>query len=350
MILKASQFEEEMRIIDLTIPSNDAKKFNRSPNVIKEERKYNNIELDHISKYKNIVKPMIDTVKSKTYDKIGEIYAALVLGTRDYVHKTGFKKVLIGMSGGIDSSLVSVIAKDALGKDNVLGIAMPSRYSSDGSLTDAKALSENIGIELWTINIDKLFSDYLDTLSKRFQNTVSGIAEENLQARIRGTILMGISNKFGWLVITTGNKSELAVGYSTLYGDMAGGFAIIIDVPNTLVYSFAKYRNSSTNKEVIPHNVLTKAPSAELKPNQFDQDNLPPYQVLDPILTAYVEKDYSLSDIVEMGYDKVTVEKVIKLVNINEYKRRQSPPGIKITPRNFGRDRRMPIINLYDPY
>ncbi len=350
LILKASQFEEEMRIIDLTIPSNDAKIFNRSPNVIKEERKYNNIELVHISKYKNIVKPMIDTVKSKTYDKIGEIYAALVLGTRDYVHKTGFKKVLIGMSGGIDSSLVSVIAKDALGKDNVLGIAMPSRYSSDGSLTDAKALSENIGIELWTINIDKLFSDYLDTLSKRFQNTVSGIAEENLQARIRGTILMGISNKFGWLVITTGNKSELAVGYSTLYGDMAGGFAIIKDVPKTLVYSLAKYRNSTTNKEVIPHNVLTKAPSAELKPNQFDQDNLPPYQVLDPILTAYVEKDYSLSDIVEMGYDKVTVEKVIKLVNINEYKRRQSPPGIKITPRNFGRDRRMPIINLYDPY
>jgi len=351
LILKASQFEEEMIVIDLNISSErDQERYNRANNIIKEKKISKNTKIIHISKYHTSTKPILNQVKSKTRSEIGQIYSALVLGTKDYVHKTGFKKILIGMSGGIDSSLVSVIARDALGKDNVLGIAMPSRYSSESSLTDAQALSDNIGIELWTINIDKLFSGYLDTLSIHFQNTVTGIAEENLQARIRGTILMGISNKFGWLVITTGNKSELAVGYSTLYGDMAGGFAIIKDVSKTLVYSLAKYRNSITTNEIIPQNVLDKAPSAELKPNQFDQDSLPPYEILDRILTAYVEKDYSLNDIVKMGYNKNTVKAIIKLVNINEYKRRQSPPGIKITPRNFGRDRRMPIVNLYDPF
>ena len=225
---------------------------------------------------------------------------------------------------------------------------MPSRYSSEGSLTDARALAENLGIELITVPIEEAFEAMLRTLSASFLDSPPNVAEENLQTRIRGNILMGMSNKFGWLVLTTGNKSEMATGYATLYGDMAGGFAVIKDVPKTLVYDLARYRNERGSPiNAIPQSVIDKAPSAELKPDQTDQDTLPPYNVLDGILQAYVEEDRSYADMVDMGFDAETVRRVIAMVDRNEYKRRQAPPGVKITPRAFGRDRRLPIINRY---
>ena len=284
------------------------------------------------------------------YDETAEVYAALTLGTRDYVRKCGFGKVLIALSGGIDSTLVAAIAADALGSDNVVGVAMPSRYSSEGSVLDAIALAENLGIELWTLPIEDAFRAYLDTLAPKFAGTETGVAEENMQSRIRGNLIMAVSNKFNWLVLTTGNKSEMATGYATIYGDMAGGYAVIKDVPKMLVYDLCRYRNTVGDKSVIPQSIIDKPPSAELRPDQKDEDSLPPYSVLDPILKAYVEDDYAFDDIVSMGFDPDTVKQIITLVDRNEYKRRQSPPGIKITPRNFGRDRRMPIANRYRPF
>jgi NAD+ synthase (glutamine-hydrolysing) len=280
-------------------------------------------------------------------DTIEEVYEALVLGTRDYIHKNGFKKVLIGLSGGIDSSLVATIAVDALGKTNVVGVAMPSRYSSPGSLADAELLSKNLGIKLYTIPIEQVFKAYLETLAASFKGTQTGIAEENIQARIRGNFLMALSNKFGWLVLTTGNKSEYATGYTTLYGDMAGGFAVIKDVPKTLVYKLAEYRNKKAESKMIPKTVFDKPPSAELRPDQKDSDSLPPYDVLDPILTAYVEEDKSVEQIVTAGSDEKIARRTARLVDTSEYKRRQAPPGVKITPRAFGRDRRLPITNRF---
>ncbi len=282
-------------------------------------------------------------------DGEAEVYSALVMGTKDYVHKTGFHKVVIGLSGGIDSSITAAIAADALGPENVVGVAMPSRFSSEGSVLDAKQVAENLGIRMLIVPIEEVFSAHLNALSEPFDGTDFGTAEENLQARIRGNYLMALSNKFGWLVLTTGNKSEMACGYSTLYGDMAGGFAVIKDVPKTLVYRLSEYRNAQAPSPVIPRSVIDKAPSAELRPNQTDQDSLPPYEVLDPIIEAYVENDKGLDEIAAMGFDEVIVRKVIKLINGSEYKRRQAPPGIKITPRAFGRDRRLPIANRYSP-
>jgi NAD+ synthase (glutamine-hydrolysing) len=276
-----------------------------------------------------------------------EVYDALVLGTRDYVLKNGFEKVLIGLSGGIDSSLVATIAVDALGKSNVVGVAMPSRYSSPGSVSDAELLAKNMGIKLLTIPIEKVFQAYLDMLAEAFKGTEPNVAEENIQARIRGNILMALSNKFGWLVLTTGNKSEMATGYTTLYGDMAGGFAVIKDVPKTMVYELARYRNSLAGSEPIPPAVIAKPPSAELKPDQIDTDTLPPYELLDPILTAYVEEDKSVEQIIAMGIDEQVVKRATRLVDTSEYKRRQAPPGVKITARAFGRDRRLPITNRF---
>ncbi|MBT9148813.1 MAG: Glutamine-dependent NAD(+) synthetase [Dehalococcoidia bacterium] len=278
---------------------------------------------------------------------MGEIYAALVLGTRDYIHKNGFSRVVMGLSGGVDSSLVAAIAVDALGPENVIGVSMPSRYSSEGSKTDAQLLSENLGIEMKVIPIEEAMQGYLNMLAGPFAGTQTGIAEENLQARVRGNILMALSNKFGWLVLTTGNKSEIACGYCTLYGDMAGGFAVIKDVPKTLVYELAGYKNSRAGKEIIPRSVIEKEPSAELRPGQRDVDSLPPYEALDPILKAYVEEDKSLGQIIALGFDRELVERVIALVDRSEHKRRQSPPGVKITPRAFGKDRRFPITNRY---
>jgi len=278
---------------------------------------------------------------------VEEVYRALVLGTGDYLRKNGFERVVIGLSGGIDSSLVAAVAVDALGPKRVTGVSMPSRYSSDGSKSDAAELAENLGIRLLTIPVEPAFQAYLQMLAEPFADTAEGLAEENLQARVRGTILMALSNKLGWLVLTTGNKSEMAVGYATLYGDMAGGFAVIKDVPKTLVYALCRWRNERDKRLAIPASVLEKPPSAELRPDQKDQDSLPPYEVLDPILEAYVEQDRAADEIAARGYDAETVARVIRLVDGAEYKRRQAPPGVKITPRAFGRDRRLPITNRY---
>ncbi|MGH9025461.1 MAG: NAD+ synthase, partial [Acidimicrobiia bacterium] len=259
---------------------------------------------------------------------VREVYEALVLGTRDYVNKNGFGDVLLGLSGGIDSSLVATIAVDAIGPDHVVGVLMPSRYSSSGSVSDAEALAANLGVRTLTIPIEPTHTAFLDMLAEAFAGAESGLAEENLQARIRGTILMTISNKFDWLVLTTGNKSETATGYTTLYGDMAGGFAVIKDVPKTLVYALARDRNERAGRALIPEAVLEKPPSAELRPDQCDADSLPPYEELDPILEGYVEDDRSVADLVDAGFDAETVRMVARLVDRNEYKRRQAPPGV----------------------
>jgi NAD+ synthase (glutamine-hydrolysing) len=279
------------------------------------------------------------------YEPVREVYEALVLGTRDYVRKNGFQTVLIGLSGGVDSSLVATIAVDALGAENVVGVLMPSRFSSDGSITDAEGLAANLGIRTITIPIEPAHQAFLGMLSDVFAGTDSGVAEENLQARVRGTVLMTISNKFGWLVLTTGNKSEMATGYSTLYGDMAGGFAVIKDVPKMLVYALAVDRNERAGRELIPATVLEKPPSAELRPDQRDDDSLPPYSRLDPIIEGYVENDLSVGDLEERGLDHDLVRRVAGLVDHNEYKRRQAPPGVRVSPKAFGKDRRLPITN-----
>jgi NAD+ synthase (glutamine-hydrolysing) len=280
-------------------------------------------------------------------DRPAEVYGALVLGVGDYVRKNGFQRVVIGLSGGIDSALTACIAVDALGAGNVTTVFMPSRYSSTASEEDARQLAAALGIDYRTIPIDSTFQAYLDVLAGPFAGTEPGVAEENVQARIRGNILMALSNKFGWMVLTTGNKSEMSVGYATLYGDMAGGFAAIKDVPKDLVYALSRYVNEREAREVIPQRIFDKAPTAELRHNQTDQDTLPPYPVLDGILHAYVEEDRSLEQIVALGYDRETAIDVIRMVDRAEYKRRQAPPGIRITPRAFGKDRRLPITNRY---
>ena len=283
---------------------------------------------------------------SRPMDRLEEIYTAILTGTRDYVMKNGFKKVVVGLSGGIDSALVAAVAVDALGADSVVGVSMPSRFSSASSTTDARKLARNLGIKFLKISIEEVFSSYLESLQPTFRGLAADVTEENIQARVRGNILMALSNKFGWLVLTTGNKSELGVGYCTLYGDLAGGFAILKDVPKTLVYQLARYRNSR-GRPVIPQAVLSKPPSAELRPDQKDEDSLPPYEILDPVLSMYVVDDMAIDEIVSRGYPRRLVRAVAHLVDGNEYKRRQGPPGIKITPRAFGKDRRMPITNRY---
>ncbi len=278
---------------------------------------------------------------------VREVYEALVLGTRDYVTKNGFTDVVIGLSGGIDSSLVAAIAVDALGSDRVLGVLMPSRYSSSGSITDAEALAANLGIRTLTVPIEQAHSAFLDMLAEPFAGTESGLAEENLQARVRGTVLMALSNKFGALVLTTGNKSELATGYSTLYGDMAGGFSVVKDVPKMLVYALARDRNDRAGRDVIPEAVLEKPPSAELRPDQKDSDSLPEYAELDPIVEGYVEGDLSVRELEEEGFSPEDVGQVARLIDHNEYKRRQAPPGVRVSPKAFGKDRRLPITNRW---
>jgi NAD+ synthase (glutamine-hydrolysing) len=280
-------------------------------------------------------------------DPLDEVYRALTLGVRDYVRKNGFKQAVIGLSGGIDSALTAVIAVDALGPDNVLGVFMPSPYTSEESREDTNELVRRLGIQLKTMSITPAFTSYLQMLKDSFDGTNVDATEENLQARIRGNILMAISNKFDHLVLTTGNKSEMSVGYATLYGDMAGGFAVIKDVPKTMVYELAERRNRSESRAVIPKRIFDRPPTAELRPNQKDEDSLPPYAILDPILKAYVEEDRSVDEMVEMGFDRNTVLRVVALVDRSEYKRRQAPVGIKITHRGLGKDRRMPITNRY---
>ena len=283
-------------------------------------------------------------------EDLEQVYLGLVLGLRDYVRKNGFEQVVLGLSGGIDSAFVTVLARDALGPEAVRTLAMPSPYSSPESLDDAKQVASGLGVRLDVLEIGDVFSGYLDVLRETFRGTKEGIAEENLQARIRGNLLMAVSNKFGSLVLATGNKSEYAVGYATLYGDMAGGFAPIKDVPKTLVYELAKWRNAIGGAETppIPQRVLDKPPSAELRPDQKDTDSLPAYDVLDPIVEAYVEDDRSPEDIIAArGLDPKLVDRVVEMIDRAEYKRRQAAPGIKITPKAFGRDRRLPITNRY---
>lgn len=337
-IARAKQFEEDFVVADLDIVSQEAhtRVWSLGSGVPLPDSRLSTLD-----------SRLFPARSVEIHDPVGEIYAALVLGTRDYIHKNGFYRVLVGLSGGVDSSLVAAIAVDALGPENVSGVSMPSRYSSEGSRTDAQLLSENLGIEMRVIPIEEAMDGYLSMLAGSFAGTQEDIAEENLQARIRGNILMALSNKFGWLVLTTGNKSEIACGYCTLYGDTAGGFAVIKDVPKTLVYELARHKNSSAAKEIIPRHVIEKEPSAELRPGQRDVDSLPPYEVLDPILEAYVEEDKSLDQIVALGFDRELVHRVISLVDRSEFKRRQLPPGIKITPRAFGKDRRLPITNRY---
>jgi NAD+ synthase (glutamine-hydrolysing) len=276
-----------------------------------------------------------------------EVYEALKLGLHDYVVKNGFRHVVLGLSGGIDSALVACLAIDALGAERVRVTIMPSPYSSEETQRDARALARNRDVEVIELPIGTTMEAYDSVLAGTFDGRDPDITEENLQARIRGNLLMALSNKFGWLVLTTGNKSELSVGYSTLYGDSAGGFAVIKDVPKTLVYELVRFRNEQGDKPVVPPSIIDRAPSAELRPDQRDEDSLPPYPVLDPILEGYVEEDMGRDQLVRMGYDPQDVDRVIKLVVLAEYKRRQNPPGIKITTKSFGRDRRMPITNRY---
>lgn len=274
---------------------------------------------------------------------IGQLYEALVLGTRDYVRKCGFKHVVLGLSGGIDSALTAAIAADAVGPSAVTGVAMPSRYSSDHSLKDAEAVARNLGINFKVISIAPIHDVFEKHMQPHFDGQAPGLAEENLQARIRGNTLMALSNKFGWLLLTTGNKSELAVGYCTLYGDMCGGLAVISDVPKTLIYPLAEYINARAGREIIPRSTITKAPSAELRPNQTDQDTLPPYEVLDAIVQSYINEEMSAEEIIAAGFDAETVHRVVRMIDLNEYKRKQMPPGLKVTSRAFGIGRRMPI-------
>lgn len=350
LLCQGKQFEEDFIVTDLNL---DAVFLQRIHDPRRRKEKF--VPSDHEDNLKKIDLKMAKTQKKPALPKrdiedvsrLEEVYRALVLGVSDYVKKNGFKKVVLGLSGGIDSSLAAAIAADALGRENVIGVAMPSPYTSSESQEDAENLASNFKIKFKSIPIVDAIKAYERMLSSEFQGITPDVTEENLQARIRANILMALSNKFGWLVLTTGNKSESSVGYCTLYGDMAGGFGVIKDVPKTLVYELARYRNSIEETEVIPRRVLIKPPSAELRPEQKDTDSLPPYSILDPILQAYVEEDKSLEEILSMGFEEEIVKEVIRLVNRNEYKRRQSPPGIKITPRGLGKDRRLPISNKY---
>jgi NAD+ synthase (glutamine-hydrolysing) len=280
-------------------------------------------------------------------DAIDELYHALVLGTRDYCAKNGFTDVVIGLSGGIDSTLVAVIAADALGADHVHGVSMPSRYSSDHSKTDAAKLAANLGLDYRTISIEPAFTAYQEMLAESFTGRPPGLTQENIQSRCRGQLLMALSNEFGWMVLTTGNKSEMAVGYFTIYGDSVGGYAVIKDVLKTKVYELCRYVNDRAGREIIPEDVISKPPSAELRPDQRDDQSLPPYEILDPILELYVEQDRTAGEIIELGHDADLVRRVTRLVDIAEYKRRQCPPGVRVTTKAFGRDRRLPITNGY---
>lgn len=351
IIAHGKLFEEDLIITDLDVEAvfrkrlRDPRRRQEKLNYLAQEPNLIKIELPQDEIY--LPKPPIIHEEPQTFSSEAEIYKALELGTRDYIHKNGFEKVVIGLSGGIDSALTAVIAVDALGCENVVGVCMPSHFSSSGSLIDAKELSANLRINLINLPISSIQDNYLDILAEPFKGFAENEAEENLQARIRGNLLMALSNKFNWLVLNTGNKSEVSVGYCTLYGDMSGGFAVLKDVPKTLVYKLARYRNELEGKSIIPENCLKKPPSAELKPDQTDQDILPPYPLLDEIIHFYVEEDRSYQEIVEFGYPKEIVQKVILMIDRSEYKRRQGTPGIKITSKAFGKDRRLPITNRY---
>jgi len=349
LIAKAKQFKEDFLTvdIDLTKVSSDRlyASYHKKPEIVKFKKK--KVKKIFLTERKLLnEKPSIKWGIPPIKKPLEEVYNALILGTSDYIRKNGFKRVVIGMSGGIDSALSSIIAVDALGKENVTLISMPSSVSSKETMSDARKVAKNLGTEFYVIPIENILEEYQNKLSGILYSE-KRIVIENLQARIRGNILMAFANNFNCLVLTTGNKSETSVGYCTLYGDTAGGFAVIKDIPKTMVYDLAKFRNKKARFELIPKSIIKREPSAELSPGQKDSDALPPYPVLDPILKAYVEEDKSIDEIAEMGFDKEIINKVITMVDINEYKRRQSPIGIKITQKAFGKDRRLPITNKY---
>ncbi|MCL0051292.1 NAD+ synthase, partial [Thermodesulfovibrionales bacterium] len=352
--VNAKQFEEDMVVVDLNLDAIFMQRLHdprrRQQVIALKTDAIEKITISSVRSQKADVpsKPVLPHIDHYSPFPIEEeVYNALVLGVGDYVSKNGFKKVCIGLSGGIDSALVATIAADAVGTNNVAGIFMPSPYTSKEGKEDVYELSKNLGTRVIEVPIKLLFETYLETLKFEFEGLPIDATEENLQARIRGNILTAFSNKFGWLVLTTGNKSEMSVGYTTLYGDMAGGFAVIKDVPKTLVYKICAWKNQKEGRAVIPERILSKEPSAELRPEQKDIDDLPPYEVLDTVLKAYVEEDKSLEEIITLGCEEECVKKIVRMIDASEYKRRQSPPGIKITPRAFGRDRRFPITNNY---
>lgn len=343
ILARGKQFEEDVVLFDLNVE--EYLKYRKVPKK-KNGGDYRSKEVS-LKRCEVKIRPPFPPRRTEKLGSIEEIYKALVTSTRDYVLKNGFKRAVLGVSGGIDSALVACIAADALGKDNVTAVTMPSMYTKEETRLDAVAVAKNLGIKVLTMPISVLYQSYMRILKKEFKDAKPNSAEENLQARIRGNMLMALSNKFDWMVLATGNKSEMSTGYCTLYGDMAGGFAVLKDVPKTVVYQLAEYRNAVARKEIVPVTTIKRAPTAELKPNQKDQDSLPPYHVLDAILKLYVEEDKSAGEIVAQRFDSKVVKKVISMVDKNEYKRRQSPPGVKITPKAFGKDRRIPITNKY---
>lgn len=352
VIARSPRFEEDLLITDIDAESVFRNRL-QDPRRRKEKRSIQSLKTIHlpdVTPTKNALVPQPTPKFPSPEEHLPNIYNALVLGTRDYVRKNGFEKVFIGLSGGIDSALVTAIAYDALGKENVVCVTMPTKYSSDGTFNDALQMAGNLDIRILSLRIQDIFDRYLDLLSDEFKDLPTDTAEENIQPRIRGTLLMALANKFRALVLAPGNKSEMSMGYATLYGDMAGGFAVIKDIYKTLVYDLSEYRNSLSDSPVIPPTIIERPPTAELRDDQKDTDSLPPYPILDPILKAYVEDDISLQDIVSKGFDKDLVMRVIRAVDINEYKRRQAPPGVKITQRAFGRDRRLPITNRCREY
>jgi len=345
-LARGRQFEEDLVVADVDLDSVLRRRLHdprqRRDHLAWPRERIRIVELEGSD---SLAKPPLPPCNVQPLDPVAEVYQALVLGTRDYIRKNGFRQVVIAISGGVDSALTACIAADALGPENVTGVFMPSHYSSTDSREDAEALARHLGIKYLSIPITETFAAYRGMLAEALAGTKPDITEENLQARIRGNVLMALSNKFGWLVLTTGNKSEMSVGYCTLYGDMAGGFAVIKDVPKMLVYALSRYRN--TVGEAIPQRTLERAPTAELRPNQKDEDSLPPYALLDGILREYVEEGKSAAQIAALGYDPTTVQEVIAMVDRSEYKRRQAPPGVKITHLAFGKDRRQPITNRY---
>ena len=339
VLARAAQFETELLFCDLMVPApggTDGAGAGRGVTT-----------LAQLTSGADTSEPLEPRIAEPIESEEAEVYAALELGLRDYVEKNGFEHVVIALSGGIDSALVAMIAADALGPDRVTVVVMPSPNSSDETQADARRIAGNLGVDLIEISIEEAMQAYQQALTPAFEGTEPGLAEENIQARIRGNLIMALSNKFGWLVLTTGNKSELSVGYATLYGDMAGGFAVIKDVFKLLVYRLVRWRNAQEDRELIPESVLERAPSAELRPDQLDQDSLPPYEVLDRILEAYVERDEGIEALVAEGLPEDTVMEVVRLVDRAEYKRRQAPPGIRVSTKAFGRDRRLPITNRF---
>jgi NAD+ synthase (glutamine-hydrolysing) len=345
LVARADQFGEDLLILDL-YPERSLVQRLHDPRPRKENPQRPS-EIVEVPGYGPAEKAPVEARIEPSLSEEGEVLEGLVLGLGDYFRKNGFSRAVLGLSGGIDSSLAAAVAVEALGPKNVTGVLMPSRYTSEGSNTDAVSLAKNLGIDTQTIPIGPAFDAYREMLEDAFKALPEDVTEENLQSRIRGNILMALSNKFGWIVLSTGNKSEMSVGYSTLYGDSAGGFAVIKDVPKNLVYRVARHFNERKDREVIPDSVLSKEPTAELRENQRDTDSLPPYEVLDPILEAYIEEDQGVAEIVASGFDEDDVRRIVQLVDRAEYKRRQAPTGIKVTGRAFGRDRRMPITNRY---